>query len=279
MDKRAAFKAIAAAVGHGELAFPTSAQIALRVQRALEDPECHMDKAAHLVQAEPLLSARAVAMANSVVFNRSGREITDVRTAVTRLGFRTVRALATALVTRQLADLPAGKGSHELAARLWEHTAHVASLAHIVARRVTRQDPETALFAGIIHEVGGFYMLSRANDFAGLLDGEPTEWIEEGEREVGRAVLAVLGVPQPVMAAIEGYWDGFLAMPPTSLADTLLLAEELSPIASPLHALSGEADGAGMKASIDMAIGADTLSSILAESEEEVASLTGALQF
>ena len=279
MDKRDAFKAIAADVAKGELAFPTSAQIALRVRRALDDPECHIDAAARLVQAEPLLATRVVAIANSVVFNRSGREITDVRTAVARLGFRTVRALATALVTRQLAGAPAAESSQALAAQLWQHTAHVASLAHVIARRVTRQDPETALFVGIIHEVGGFYMLSRAEDFPGLLDGEPTEWIEGGEVDVGRAVLGVLSVPAPAMAAVEAYWDGFLAMPPVTLADTLLLAEELSPVASPLHRLGGREHGAGMTATIDMAIGAETLTSILEESAEEVASLTGALQF
>jgi hypothetical protein len=278
MDKRAAFAAIAADVKRGELAFPTSAQIAMRVRRALEDPECHIEKAAHLVQAEPLLSARVVAMANSVAFNRSGREVTDVRTAVTRLGFRAVRSMATALVTRQLSGARSDAGQ-ELAARLWQHTAHVAALAHVVARRVTRQDPETALFAGIVHEVGGFYLLSRAAEFPGLLDGDALDWIEYGEREVGRAVLEVLEVPHAVMAAVEGYWDGFLAMPATSLADTLLLAEELSPVDSPLHGTGGEGADAGMAASIDMAIGGETLTSILAESEEEVASLTGALQF
>lgn len=277
MDKRAVFKAIAADVGKGELAFPTSAQIAMRVRRALEDPECHIEKAARLVQAEPLLSARVVAMANSIAFNRAGREITDVRTAVTRLGFRTVRTLATAFVTRELSGATADQASRALAAYLWQHTAHVAALAHVIARRITHQDPETALFAGIIHEVGGFYLLSRAKEFPGLLDGEPHEWIEEGERLVSDAVLQVLGIPQPVMDAIEGYWDGFLAMPPATLADTLLLAEEIAPVASPLHhADGGEAASA---ASIDMALGAETLQSILAESEEEVASLTEALKF
>lgn len=277
MDKCAAYKAIAAEAARGELAFPTSAQIAMRVRRALDDPECHIEKAAHLVQAEPLLSARIVAMANSVAFNRYGREVTDVRTAVTRLGFSTVRALATALVTRQLAGAQLPPGAREMAAQLWRHTAHVASLAHILARDVTHQDPETAMFAGIVHEVGGFYMLSRAKDFDGLLDGEPLEWIMEGEREVGRAVLGVLGVPHAVTAAMEGYWDGFLAMPPATLADTLLLAEELSPFGSPLHRL--DAKGSGTTASIDMVVGADTLKGILGESEAEVASLTEALQF
>ncbi|MDO9093258.1 MAG: HDOD domain-containing protein, partial [Rubrivivax sp.] len=65
MDKRDAFKTMAAQVAQGELAFPTSAQVALKVRQALDDPECHIETAARLVQAEPLLSARVVAIANS----------------------------------------------------------------------------------------------------------------------------------------------------------------------------------------------------------------------
>ena len=59
--------------------------------------------------------------------------------------------------------------------------------------------------------------------------------------------------------------------------DTLLLAEQFSPVASPLHRL--DASGLGTAASIDMAIGEETLSSILTEAAEEVASLSGALKF
>lgn len=279
MNRREVFKSIAADLSQGELAFPTSAQVAMRVRQALDKPDCHIDAAARLVQAEPLLSARVVAIANSFVFNRSGREITDVRSAVSRLGFVTVRALATALVTRQLAGAPVAVAERKLAAALWEHTAHVASLAQVIAHRVTRQDPETAMFAGIVHEVGGFYLLSRAHDFPGLLEGDPADWIECGEAEIGRAVLKVLSVPASVIEAIEGFWDGYLAMPPTTLGDTLLLADELAPVPSPLHPIGGDQHGEGMKASIDMVIGEETLISILKESAEEVASLTGALNF
>lgn len=279
MNHREVFKSVAADLSQGELAFPTSAQVAMRVRQALDKPDCHIDAAARLVQAEPLLSARVVAMANSFVFNRSGREITDVRSAVSRLGFATVRSLATALVTRQLAGAPVAVAERKLAADLWEHTAHVASLAQVIAHRVTHQNPETAMFAGIVHEVGGFYLLSRAHEFPGLLEGDPADWIECGEAEIGRAVLKVLSVPASVVEAIEGFWDGYLAMPPATLADTLLLADELAPVPSPLHPLGGEQHGEGMRASIDMVIGEDTLASILKESAEEVASLTGALNF
>lgn len=277
MDKRQIFQSIAASVAGGELAFPTSARVALRVQQALDNPDCHVEAAAKLVQAEPLLSARVVAIANSATFNRSGREITDVRTSVARLGFRTIRSLAMALVTRQLAGTPAAPASQELASRLWEHTAHVASLAHVIARRITKVDPETAMFAGIVHEVGGFYLLSRATEHPGVLDGGFGEWIESGEAEVGRAVLEVLSVPAPVKAALEDYWGGYLAIPPTTLGDTLLLAEELSPVPSPLHRIDDTEKRTA--ANLDIVFGEDTLSSILAESAEEIASLTGALKF
>jgi len=280
MDKVQAFKTMAADVAKGELAFPTSAQVALKVRQALDDPDCSIDTAAKLIQAEPLLTARVVAIANSVAYNRSGREITDVRTAVARLGFSTVRSLATALVTRQLAGQALSPAGQKFATQLWEHTAHVAALAHVIARRITKVDPETALFAGIIHEVGGFYMLSREKDFPGLLDGHFCEWIEGGEAEVGRAMLTVLGVPEPVRQAIEAYWDGFLEIPPLNLADTLLLADELAPVSSPLHELDGlEPEPEAASGNIDMVLGEETLSSILAEAAQEIVSLTGALKF
>ena len=279
MDKREAFKVIATQVAEGELAFPTGAQVALKVRQALDDPDCPVDSAARLIQAEPLLAARVIAIANSVVYNRSGREITDVRVAVARLGFSTVRSLAMAVVTRQMAGNSTDPRHQELVNQLWEHTAHVASLAQVIARHVTHLDSETAMFAGIIHEIGGFYMLSRAGDFPGLLEGDFTDWIESGEVEVGRAVLKKLSVPESVTTTLEEYWDGFLAMPPVTLADTLLLAEELAPVLSPLHHLDGGEIGESMTASIEMVIGEETLSRILEEAAEEVSSLTQALKF
>jgi hypothetical protein len=37
---------------------------------------------------------------------------------------------------------------------------------------LTRQDPEAALFAGLIHEFGALYLISRANDYPALLANE-----------------------------------------------------------------------------------------------------------
>jgi HD-like signal output (HDOD) protein len=279
MDRIGAYRAIAADLGSGELAFPTSAQVALKVRQALDDPQCHIESAVKLVQAEPLLAARVVAVANSAAYNRSGRDIADVRTSVQRLGFGTVRMLATALVTRQLAGTVDAHGSQKWASQLWEHCAHVAALARVIAQRVTQVDAETALFTGIVHEVGGFYLLSRAGQYPGLLDDEKGEWVDFGEAEVGRAVLRVLEVPEPVQLAIADYWKGYLEMPPRTLGDTLLLAEALAPVSSPLREPGNEAMPEGWHAHIDLSLGSETLMGILEASADEVASLTQALRF
>ncbi len=284
MNRRETLQNLVTEAGRGGLTFPTSAMAMMRIHQALDDPDCSTESIARQIKVEPLLSARVVALANSVAYNRSGRMITDVKTAVTLLGFRAVKMLATVMITRLMAagaQLPAHR---KLAASLWEHTAHVAALAQLLARRVTNQDAETALFAGMLHEIGGFYLVYRAAEFPGLLDGSATDWIggdeddieHTPERDIGRALFKSLGVPEPVVSAIEMLWQGYLAFPPTSLGDTLLLAYQLSPVRSPLREAAIRSDE-DIHASIDMVVGKETLQEILRESAQEVASLIGAL--
>jgi len=276
MDAISALDRIIADASGGELSFQTHADVALRVRMALDDPNQHLDTAAKAVQAEPLLSARVVALANSVVFNRSGQQITDVRHAVSRLGFKLIRALATAVVMRQMSGAQGSPAQRAMAEQLWEHTAHVAALSYVLAKRVTHKDPDIAMFAGIVHEVGGFYLVSRLNDYPQLLDDCLYEvWLQGGEAQLGRAVLKALAVPVEVAEAIATLWQGQPVVPPVSLGDTLLLADRLTPIFSPLVA------NAENRQPEDMAgrIADSELAAILEASVDELESLTAALRF
>ena len=280
MDVAAILSKIAETANRDDLIFPTTTQMALKVQRVLDDPDCSVSQLAKLVQSDPLLATRVVAVANSVIYNRSGRVIDDPKSAVSRIGFNTLRALAAAVVVRQMEGMASTPEHRQLAVRLWEHTAHVAALAQVIAHRVTHVNPDTAFFAGIIHEVGGFSLISRAKDYPGLLegkDGSLLAWDEGGAAEVGRAVLQRLNAPAAVVAAIEGLWAGYLAMPPQSLADTLLLADQLAPVESPLSQLAGTGRE-GTEANIEVALDDETLSSILEESTADVASMIDALR-
>lgn len=290
MERVQALKQIAEEASRGDLVFPTNTALMLKIRQALDDPNCSVDQAARLIQAEPLLSARSVAVANSVVYNRMGREVVDVKTAVNRIGFATMRSLVMALLTRQMAGAPSSPKQKQMADLLWEHTAHVAALARVIAKRVTRQNPDVAFFAALVHKIGGFYMISRAKDYPALLEvARPMmvvtgEGDEDGqdldvavERDLAMAVLRKLEVPAAIIAGIADYWRGMLSIPAESLGDTLLLADYLSPVASPLRyadAASPEEDAIH----IDMIAGEALLSEILEESADEVNSLMQSLR-
>ncbi len=277
MNRREALEKVAVEARRGELAFPSSVAVAARIRQALDDPDCHVESAAKLIQADPLLAARVVALSNSAAYRRGDADITSVGSAVSRLGFRTVRTLAVALVARQMAGAPTLALHRDHAARLWQHTAHVAALSRMLAKRVTRQDPETALFAGLLHEVGAFYLISRAKDYPVLIDGVVDEADDEVEAAISDAVLQTLSVPESVASALRIVWDGYLTLPPTSLGDTVLLANAVAPVLSPFVPRADAGDK-GPASGVDMAVGKETLVDILRESAEEVNSLTKALQ-
>lgn len=276
MDKVEAFGYIAAQAARGEITFPTSVNAALRLQLALDDPNCHIEDAIKLVLSEPQLAARTVALANSAAFNRTGETVTNARAAVMRIGYASLQTLVASLVVRQFGSRIEDPVLRAKAEQLWEHTANVAALAQVLARRVTFVNPDTAMFAAIVHEVGAFYLLSRADEFPGLLEDDPEKWAELCEEVVSREVMKKLMIPEVVRTAIESLRDGWVNIPPSTLLDTLLLANQFSPVPSPL-ARQEEAMPEQDDSVLDFAVDREMLRKILDESAAEVRSMSAAL--
>jgi HD-like signal output (HDOD) protein len=225
---------IAAEAARGDISFPTSVNAVLRLQEALNDPDCHLEEAIRLVLGEPQLAARTVALANSPAFNAGGKQITNVRAAVTRIGYRNLQMLVSSLLVRQFGSRLQDAELRQKAEQLWQHTGQVAALAYVFARRVTGVNADTAMFTGIVHEVGGFYLLARADGHPGLLDDDPEKWTELCEDVLTQQVARRLSLPAPVAEAIFSLRDSWMEMPPSSLPDTLLLANLYANVPSPL---------------------------------------------
>jgi hypothetical protein len=85
-----------------------------------------------------------------------------------------------------------------------------------------------------------------------------------------------LCIPEPVAEAIEGLRDSFMSIPPDTLLDTLLLANHLttvkSPLAEPQRDLPPHSDSA-----IDLFIDEKKLASMLAEARADAAEMSAAL--
>jgi hypothetical protein len=137
-------------------------------------------------------------------------------------------------------------------------------------------NPDTALFASIVHEVSGFYLLSRAEEFPGLLEEDPENWHAASEEIITREVLRKLCIPEPVSEAIESLRDGFLSIPPETLFDTLLLANLLTPVKSPLQEPERDLPPHSESA-IELFIDDEKLESMLAEAKIHAIEMNAAL--
>ena len=88
--------------------------------------------------------------------------------------------------------------------------------------------------------------------------------------------IQITDFSKPVADAIEGLRDSFMSIPPDTLLDTLLLANHLTPIKSPLQEpqrdLPPHSDSA-----IDLFIDEQKLASMLEEAKRDAAEMSAAL--
>jgi len=107
-----------------------------------------------------------------------------------------------------------------------------------------------------------------------LLDADPENWATLCEEVVSRAVLRKLAVPEEVADAIGGLRAGMLDMPPASLLDTLLLANQYAPVPSPLDNRTAPRDADSMT---DLVFDDGMLAAIQIEAEEAYRAMSAAL--
>lgn len=219
-----------------EVVFPTCTEVSVRVLQALNNPELNLEEVERRCVAEPLLSAKLIALANSAAMAAS-RPIGDVKSALVRVGLNAARAVAAALVTRQLLEAGGLRQHRRLARGLWEHTAYVAALSHVIARRMSRLSPDQAMFCGLVHNIGQFYLIARAAEEPGLLDHEHmlSRLLFSHQDSITRALLETLQVPEAILEAVSGEGTASPSVPPQTLRDVLQLARAISPLRSPLE--------------------------------------------
>jgi len=210
----------------GELRFPTSMEVTMRVMEALDDPDMDLGRLSTMVSAEPLLAARTVALANSAWYNPSGRVVTDVPKALVRIGFGKLRALSMAVAAEQLMHRDMLGPYQPLIRKLWAHCVDVAATASVLARRCTGQDRDAAFFAGMVHDIGQFFLLARVWEYPEMLSEESplSDLVRVWHAPVGRAVLAAMSMPRELVDAVDnpeiygGEW------PPATIPDLIFIA-------------------------------------------------------
>jgi len=214
----------------GEVVFPTCFDAVLRLRKELQNPNLSIAHIAQVVRIEPLIAAKLVRLANSVAYAAHGKLVRDLPSAINRLGLNVVRATALAVAMGAILHAKEMAGFSALAQQLWEHSIRSAVAARLLAHTYTRISPEEALLAGLVHDLGAFYMLYRAAQYPELRERPDTvkHLIMQWHEGIGVTLLETLGLPEDIVQASVDH-DHLRSVPeiPKSLADVVYISNVL----------------------------------------------------
>jgi HD-like signal output (HDOD) protein len=136
---------------------PTCPQIATQINQALEQPNPDLDRVVSLIQTDPVISAQIVQMANSP-FYRTGDGSHSLQQAIERIGIAAVKSQVMSMVMRHL-YMPQTMLVKQRLRELYAHSIQIAAISHVIARHKLRFEPDYALLAGLLHDIGAFPVL------------------------------------------------------------------------------------------------------------------------
>ena len=205
-----------------QLELPIMPDVALRIRRAAEDPNTGTGEIVRLLQEDASLATYCVRCANNALY-AGAMEVSGPREAVMRLGLAVTRHLVLSYTLRRMFRTNHPALRQPLLAA-WRHCCEVGAIAFALARVTAGFDPEQALLAGLVHDIGAVTLLQHTR--LRPLDADTTETLlRELRGSVGAMVLRRWGFGAEFMtSALEA--EDWLRdpAPAPDLCDLIILA-------------------------------------------------------
>ena len=197
---------LAADIAEGEFDLPPFPDTAIRVQECIRDENSDISTIAAIVATEPALAARLMRMANSVALRRGPFEITDIPTAISRVGLDMVMNVAVAFASKETFRISTDSNHVADVNELRRTSVRVGAIAFLLARAgKSAQKPEEAMLAGLLHAVGKLYILTKESQYPTLFANKQalarlmTNW----HSGVARAIVESWGFPERIAHAVD----------------------------------------------------------------------------
>lgn len=231
----------------------TLPHVAIRVTQLVNDDNSTMQDFEEIIKLDPVLVSRLLHLVNSPYFGLS-QKVESVSKAVVFTGIKQLRNLIT---MNALGNMFEGDDEGFSARQLWLHSAMVAILAEMIAKRIFGKDGEDAFLAGILHDIGLIVENQVAGESlreacvafragrGGLTDCERAA-IGTDHAEIGALLARSWDLPAEVQDSIKTHHLVQQEAPLSSIGSILQLAEFMAakmghpPVPGPLAPLSPE---------------------------------------
>jgi HD-like signal output (HDOD) protein len=217
----------------GELKIPSFPDIALKLRLAIQQ-DCGVADIVKIVNLDPVISAKLIQVVNSPVY-RPTTPISNCFDAINRLGLTTTRNLVTAFSMKNLTQSK-NKTTKKLMQHNWLQSIKVSSISHTLAQLTQKADPDEALLAGLLHNIGALPILTFADSLPeGSFQAIDIDLcINEIQGQIGSVILDAWGFPDKLKQIPLQSTNWFTSTTEElNLSDIVLLAKYHNLLASP----------------------------------------------
>ncbi len=196
---------ITQALEKDELVLPTLPEVALQVREVAEDVTSSISDLTKILSRDAALSARMIKVANSPLI-RASVQVSDLNTAVSRLGIDLTSNLAMGLAMEQMFQATSDVVDSHMRA-CWSKSIEIAAICQVLARHFTDLQPDQALLAGLIHQIGKLPILSFAEENESLLNDSFAlgKVLHVLHPSLGSYILKMWDFPQELVAVPKNY--------------------------------------------------------------------------
>ncbi|WAR43243.1 HDOD domain-containing protein [Methylomonas rapida] len=218
-----------------KLALPTIPDVSVKIRRAINEPSANSSKIARVVQIDPSITARLIKISNSPLY-RGRRKIESCPEAITRLGLKAAQDIITVFALKAVFNARSGLIRRKMQ-ELWSHSSHVAAISAVLAHKTPGFDPDRAMLAGLIHDIGIVPILAYADRQPEILasPGDLAETVRELRSEIGVQIIRKWDFPadfEDVVVHAENWYRD--SGPQATYSDIVMISQ--------LHSFIGKVD-------------------------------------
>lgn len=215
---------------NGDISLPSLPDVVMKIRKMLQSDDCDFVRISRAVSIDAVLVSRLFVFANSAYYNRANIEVDSLEVAIGRLGFEVVRNTAMSLAMKQLYNANKNDKLANQQRKVWARGMKLSSMAFAVAKRDPVLNEETAYLCGLLHDVGRLYILTKAEEFPGMI-GDFTSLdtvLDEWNPQVSKSIIESWGFSHEVAdsADPESYTVSEIDVP-ANMTDVILVAKAM----------------------------------------------------